>query len=587
MPSGIDPNLFASLAQAYTGGIRAPTGPEQAGRWARADASGVNLEYSAEGPVGVADITGYGGAADWIGPADGLGSATDNSLALARLKAANPSGCTIRIPYRGTGVYYFTGNALGDLDGYVLDVDEGVHLRTPTGYSIHNPLLRVVRPVRYDIEAGCIYEHSPYVGKSELHKSVMLHAGDIDQATTHTIDLTAEGSVVDLAFPTVGFTAIETPSAADQYVATTTAGGGLLRHVFVPCLDGDEITASFAADATWGGGVASFCARLADGGYSIAFQRAVAASVLVQATRKLADPYVQRTCPYPGSATHTSYSPHKSLCTIHVHNRRSFSVLYNGTEVCFVADTGADIVDVGFGCGYNNAANSVPIQYWTRTKRKQLSGKRSLPIYVIGDSISDPATQGNWPLAMCEAIESTGGLRVSALGNQAVPGQTSGNQLTVLQAAEAANILDAYDDGIMCIQVGVNDMQGSIPVATYTANLEAIIAIGKSHRMTIVAGLPTMYYTRVQAALFGKLVAPAGNYEIGAPYRAAAMWVFAQRGVKIVPVLDELGPVVADWLATDKDPIVRDAIHPGSHANRLMGYAYARAILGALQPAAL
>ena len=51
MPSGIDPNLFAALAQSYVGGMRAPAGPEQAGRIATVDVSGTNLQYEAPSSV--------------------------------------------------------------------------------------------------------------------------------------------------------------------------------------------------------------------------------------------------------------------------------------------------------------------------------------------------------------------------------------------------------------------------------------------------------------------------------------------------------------------------------------------------------
>jgi len=45
VPGGVDPNLFASLAVSYTGGIRAPSGIEDAGKIPAVDAAGTNLIY--------------------------------------------------------------------------------------------------------------------------------------------------------------------------------------------------------------------------------------------------------------------------------------------------------------------------------------------------------------------------------------------------------------------------------------------------------------------------------------------------------------------------------------------------------------
>ena len=45
VPGGVDPNLFASLAVAYAGGIRAPSGVEDAGKIPAVDAAGTNLIY--------------------------------------------------------------------------------------------------------------------------------------------------------------------------------------------------------------------------------------------------------------------------------------------------------------------------------------------------------------------------------------------------------------------------------------------------------------------------------------------------------------------------------------------------------------
>jgi hypothetical protein len=64
MPSGVDPNLFASLAAAYAGGIRAPSGPEYVGYRTQVDATGTNLEYVSDFAAALAgyDITDESGA---------------------------------------------------------------------------------------------------------------------------------------------------------------------------------------------------------------------------------------------------------------------------------------------------------------------------------------------------------------------------------------------------------------------------------------------------------------------------------------------------------------------------------------------
>jgi hypothetical protein len=51
MPSGIDPNLFISLAESFVGGVNMPAAAD-AGNWVRVNAAGDNLSYSPGSPMG-------------------------------------------------------------------------------------------------------------------------------------------------------------------------------------------------------------------------------------------------------------------------------------------------------------------------------------------------------------------------------------------------------------------------------------------------------------------------------------------------------------------------------------------------------
>jgi lysophospholipase L1-like esterase len=356
--------------------------------------------------------------------------------------------------------------------------------------------------------------------------------------------------------------------------------------VLVPCADGEEISAAFSLSSTFGtDDVVMAGAKLADGGHAIMLVGAGGGIPNVAIYHGTGTPTWAPIPTIGAGVVHASYWVERSLLTVHVHNRRSFSVLVNGVELWHCTDTGSDIVKVGFGNGLNHSASSSSLWCFTRTKHKKLCGKRPLKIYIVGDSITATTIQGNWPYEMLEALESVGGARVDLMHSIAVSGETSTQQLARLAAEHAAGNLAAFDGGVLCLQIGVNDVQAGINESVYSANLVSMIAIGAAHSMTIVGGPPTMWYDRAQAELYGGRGMLTAGYENGSEHRLKALWVFANHGVKVVPVLDELGPVIADYLATTKDTIVRDNIHPTAHASRLIGYAYARAILGALQPA--
>jgi hypothetical protein len=145
--------------------------------------------------------------------------------------------------------------------------------------------------------------------------------------------------------------------------------------------------------------------------------------------------------------------------------------------------------------------------------------------------------------------------------------------------------LDSYDFAL--ILIGTNNIQGQSGVAGYVADLNAMLdyCLAANPRMTVVLGVPPLFYTRAQAEAFGGQGQGSQNYDRGAVYRAALLEVAATRRVKVaLGTLEELGPVVANLLQTPKDPVVNDNIHGGAMMNRLLGYAFAKAYLGAINP---
>lgn len=88
-----DPNLYASLALAYIGGIRAPVDGQQ-GYWARVDSTGTNLEYVAQS---IAQI---------VNAVDTFSTTKDSYVEIASTFTGTIVDAPFSVPASGCGVVY-------------------------------------------------------------------------------------------------------------------------------------------------------------------------------------------------------------------------------------------------------------------------------------------------------------------------------------------------------------------------------------------------------------------------------------------------------------------------------------------------
>jgi hypothetical protein len=205
-----------------------------------------------------------------------------------------------------------------------------------------------------------------------------------------------------------------------------------------------------------------------------------------------------------------------------------------------------------------------------------------LSVGVVGDSRAAPRLDC-WPDFLPHALEYTAGIRAWKVNNLAVAGENSTQQLASYLAAGASS----FD--VTVIDIGTNDVQGGVAVATFlsnvTAMVDACLAAGKACVLTNF----DLWYGQTQAGSGGQ---DATLYAAGAPYRSALLRLAAEKGVPLIDSPALAGPILAHYvnaslspdLTAAGDPSLSDNIHPTTALNRLRAREVAKAICGALMP---
>lgn len=521
-------------------------------------------------------ITAYGGRDDCTGESVPP-ACTNNADALRAIKARHPKGIQIDLPLTGTGIYFVSGLPPGFLDGFTFNPAAGVSVANVDG-SLGSGL-QTTR--RLDFYCSPIKIHTrllPGGAAAEDEKSRFLDNGAFDDAVVEPVDCRRDLEHESVAWPAGSGRQPCVPTVTANSVRMSAFEPGVFGVSYARAEPGTELSA-VPTDAAPGTIPLFIGLRLVDGGLVGAAvtpgNAAVLTPVLVRNSARTPLPPQA----VPAGDTHSSYWLDRSLLTLRLHTRRSFSVLANGVEVYFCPDTGSDIDSAGFGSA---GGSSLTWSHWTRTRHQRATGHGFKNGIVFGDSISAPGGgPGRWPDYFRQAVEFSTGVRLLRLDNYAVGGHASPQQLAVMRTVK----LDSYDFAL--ILVGTNNIQYQSGVAGYVADLNAMLdcCLAANPRMTVVLGVPPLFYTRAQAEAFGGQGQNSQNYDRGAAYRAALLEVAATRRIKVaLGTLEELGPVVANLLQTPKDPVVNDNIHGGAMMNRLLGYAFAKAYLGAINP---
>lgn len=508
-------------------------------------------------------ICDFGGVDDCDGDTTGTNNFTAVSSYFAYL---NTHGGAARFPKKGTGGYYINGNqSLADLSNVEIVADEGVYFVFDGSWT---PLItkgiKCNRQIRIHIVS---LDYDFYIGPEQYRKPSEV----MPTLTQH--DGTYE---VPKAIAGTSFTGYLLDTVNGRDATSITVDSGSISIPFsatsqrkvaaVRARIGDEV--GFTALSA---GTGSVCAGvLTANGYALVEQRLSDGTVTLNKNTVLSG---------------INYSDYGGIrnqfnaagIAVQIISDKKFSVLVNDVSVG-TFDAGSPITGIAIGATGTKSTLVVGDLY--KVENASMCGSRPLRIICLGDSTSDPAIPCSQFDYMKQFLASAG-CQVVEMNNLAVSGETSAQQLARFNAVGVSG----YD---YCIaQIGINDIQGGVSPSTYIANMEAIADRCTANGVTLIAGIPTLWYPRAEATPFGQTGQDTANSQNGAIYRNRLRKSMAAKGhlVTTSPIRNQ-GLIVAKWLANaGMDPVLMDNIHPTAYGRMMMGLGSAMAIIGAQNPA--
>jgi len=523
------------------------------------------------------DIRDYGGNPD---------GTTDNTTAFNNLVTANGSYCTIKFPFvQGTSSNYYFNYAYVDFAHLTFDVDEGVTLSfVNDAYLYFNKYYKVVRPF---LSYAAAIQSYAWIGNERnrpiTNKYDYLNYSDIDASTLKSVQCnTSELQHVKVLWNTGDTFTTDTPTATSiSGVQWANPSLYYIHSSLARVQPGDEISAYFdgvvnAQNLT--------CLVRGTGGYGGVYTTVTDTGAGTEQFQKdIGVAAVTGTVNYWGKGEHASYAGYRSVWTIRIISWTKYVVLYNGMQVSIGAINGA-ITDAGFGTilSTSDPATTCTISDWVIRRNNNVVGSSNgLIVATFGDSITAERYEC-WPNYMRENVEGGLGNRLVTLYNRAVSGDNAAGQWAIMNSQGIGGA------SIVVIQIGTNDIQVLTSKASYLANLENMRAYCVAHGATPIFGIPPMFYGRGQAGLsHGQATT---NYELGAYIRSAVLRFCADKNLRCVDTNQYLGPILANYVNSGftpywgndimNDPMVTDNIHPSVVMEKLLGLAYARAVLG-------
>lgn len=524
---------------------------------------------------------------EWVSIGDYGGTddnSTDNTTALNNAKNFVGYSGVLRLVRRNTGIFKFTN--IFNLNGAVIKNDPDVTISATESLLniVGTSPARVMNRLRLYF-ANINFQYFLYPEHSEdlAEKRVWLDESDYDLSYRENFDLTTLASMrhETLLWP-----------ASDTWATASNVGVGLTGGIWpyinwgsgaastwhrssFPVREGDDVCASFSTGGVYNRAVFVQHAT----GYIALYATGVSGGLQ----------YVQKTTGNPTPVTNAvgvgdiftsqiQYYGENSVWRIKILNKRQFLILLNGQQVGGVLAAPSDIMRAGFGY-MPQAVTSVSISGFVRTRNNRAGGRQPETITIYGDSMSADM-HGGWPYFMRKALEGSAGVVVGSITNLAVPGYTSGNAYTDMQAY-------GFNGGTALICAGTNDIQGLLGPTTLMTNILNMIVYARNHSQTPIVWIPPLWYTQAEAQAAG---APAGtgqgsaNAYAGADYRVNVERICAASGVKCVDMTQVTGPINAAYLVPGAGVIadsgMRDNIHPTAYMYKKLGLAMAKAILG-------
>ena len=312
-------------------------------------------------------------------------------------------------------------------------------------------------------------------------------------------------------------------------------------------------------------------------GYSYYSQNTVTQAItLVEKTTDLAD--VTLGVPYTLMNQQRDLF-NNSMLSVRIITNRMYSVMCNGLVVG-TYETRSDITGVIFGTE-NAPSGDTAVSQFSKISGSKGGGSKPLRVISCGDSISDNDVQYS-PYRYMSSIMQTSGQQIAELNNISKSGETSGQQLVRL-----LTIGSGYD--YCLIQVGVNDVQGSIAFATFTQNIVDMCNHAISIGAKPVVGIPTQWYSLAEANANGQTGGQNTlNNDTGHTYRALLIRAVASTGAIInMQSIKNMGAVTASWLDSDidgvqEDSLLVDNIHPTPYGAMMIGLSWAESLWGAI-----
>lgn len=252
-------------------------------------------------------------------------------------------------------------------------------------------------------------------------------------------------------------------------------------------------------------------------------------------------------------------------------------ILVNGVSVVDFQTASGVIQWLGVGATSISAVSGSNFTGWYTRQFKVASSPRSQVLGVIGDSISDAAVDGAWPVWAAEALDSSFGIRINSIENRAISGQTLDQQIANLATNPFVNA------SIVAVFIGTNDIQGGNTLSAFQASMTTLLNTLQSQGRNAVLVIPPQWYLKTDNTTGGG--GATTNSNKGGDIRAAIGRIAADRGLQLVDLTEATGPMNPGYLSsTFADPIIRDNMHPTAYAYRFYGYEIAKAIAAQLCP---
>jgi lysophospholipase L1-like esterase len=576
-PSGLTLTFNGATWQASdvnTANLAGPGGAALLGFQAKgSNAQVTTLEEKGRQIISICD---FGGVDDWNGT-----TGTNNYVPFLRIYNDYPDGVTVRLPKLGTGVYMSNGaQYAAPKDGYVFVLDEGVSIHNMGGsipvFAAGVKVTKRLEMRHTTTQITADYGSQDY--KLAQDKTGFMTADDGEApalgAVSHLF-----ASQYACAWPN-GPVVASVPSVNSSDTTTWAANASGFNLTTYALRPGSEIGAYLADNATSGFAYAGnwLAGVVTDAGFAVVRQDVGGGNLTISIKSGVAAIAEQTVS--PPTVPSLTYRFAKGLISLRVHTPTSFSVLCNGIEVAKVRDAGGMILSAGFGPGFAQNANPAMVSGLFITRHAKAMGVQPVKIVIVGDSITDPAMGCSWADYMRQYIAGVGGVQCLDIKNIAIAGDNSAMQLSRLTATSIVG----YD--YCCVQIGVNDVQGAGTVAALISNIDAMRSYCNTNACRLIVGVPTMWYGQTEAATAGNLGGATSNKEMGSPYRVTLLRYLSTSNIPVnLNTLSDYGAIIPSLLnQPGLDSIVYDNVHPTTYGRMLLGFAWAKALIGQLIP---